>query len=53
MKVLELRVNHHVKEEENDLFPMYEKELSPQILEDLGTKLERRKFELLSAQNKP
>ena len=48
LETLKLSVIAHVKEEENILFPKYEQELTPKQLEDLATKIENRKKEILS-----
>lgn len=45
LKVLQENVEHHVKEEESNLFPEVKKVLS-QELEELGNKIESRKNEL-------
>src|SRR2546421_4933248 len=49
LKVLKEDVMHHVGEEENDLFPKVQKILSKEQLEDLGTRMEAMKSQLLSA----
>ena len=49
LKVLKEDVMHHVGEEENDLFPKVQKILSKEQLEDLGTRMEAMKTQLLSA----
>ena len=48
LKVLKEDVMHHVGEEENDLFPKVRKVLSKQQLEDLGTRMEALKMQLLA-----
>jgi hemerythrin superfamily protein len=49
LKVLKEDVMHHVGEEENDLFPKVKKILSKERLEDLGTRMEAMKVQLMGA----
>jgi len=49
LKVLKEDVMHHVGEEETDLFPKVRKVLSKDQLEDLGTRMEELKLQLLAA----
>lgn len=39
IKVLEESVNHHIKEEENELLPLAKKELSDELLDTLGEEI--------------
>ena len=49
LNVLMEDVQHHVGEEENELFPKVEKVLSSQNLDDLGTRMEQLKTKELAA----
>ena len=49
LKVLMEDVQHHVGEEENDLFPRVKKVLSSQELEDLGERMEALKVRQMAA----
>lgn len=49
LKVLMEDVQHHVGEEENDLFPKVKKVLSSQELEDLGERMEALKMRQMAA----
>jgi hemerythrin superfamily protein len=46
MKVLQEQVEHHVEEEEKELFPKVRKSCSKEELEDLGTRMEAMAEEL-------
>ncbi len=47
MKVLQEQVEHHVEEEEKELFPKVRKSCSKEELEDLGKRMETLAEELL------
>ena len=49
MKVLKEQVEHHVEEEEKDLFPKVRKDLSKEELEDLGDRMRSLADELEAA----
>ena len=49
MTVLQENIEHHVKEEEDDLLPDAKKHLSSEKLEELGSQMAKRKESLLSA----
>jgi Hemerythrin HHE cation binding domain. len=46
MKVLRENVEHHVEEEEQELFPEAQKQLSEKVRNELGSRMETRKDEL-------
>jgi hemerythrin superfamily protein len=47
MKVLKEQVEHHVEEEEKELFPKVQRSCSKEELEDLGTRMETLAEELM------
>jgi hemerythrin superfamily protein len=47
-KVLKELVTHHAKEEERDMFPEAKKVLDKEKLQDLGTRMQAKKKELLA-----
>lgn len=47
MKVLEEQVEHHVEEEEKELFPKVRKSCSKEELEDLGNRMQQLSDELM------
>jgi iron-sulfur cluster repair protein YtfE (RIC family) len=49
LKVLKENVEHHVEEEEEEMFPSAREVLSPEQIEDLGTRMEASKKEQLKA----
>lgn len=51
VKVLQEDVEHHVEEEEQELFPMVEKLLDAETLEALGAEMEETQDELVSEGN--
>jgi len=53
LKVLIEDTRHHVKEEENELFPLVEDRLSSDQLEKLGAKMEREKIKFQEANGIP
>ena len=46
MKVLRENVEHHVEEEETEMFPEATKQLSDEVRNELGSRMEARKGEL-------
>jgi len=49
LKVLKENVEHHVEEEEGEMFPSAREVLSPEQIEELGTRMEASKKEQLKA----
>ena len=43
MTVLKENIEHHVQEEEGELFPNTKKKISKELLEQLGEEMEERK----------
>lgn len=52
MKVLRENVEHHIKEEQNELFPKVKKTFEKEELEEIGTQMKERKLSLLSQDSK-
>ena len=52
LKVLIEDTEHHVKEEEGEMFPLVKKEFDKKVIEDLGTQMEAEK-EKFKASHKP
>ncbi len=51
LKVLKENVEHHVEEEESEMFPSAKKVLSPEQVEELGTRMEAAKKEQQKAKS--
>ena len=53
LKVLMEDVEHHVEEEEDEMFPMVEDQFTSEVLEKLGTKMEKEKAQFQSRRKAP
>ena len=53
MKVLKDNIEHHVKEEEGEMFPHAQKQLSADALEELGQRIAARKEQLQQQPGRP